>query len=160
MISQKEVLELLHYDPETGFLYWKESKNNRVKVGDRAGSLTEDGYWKVMISRKKYYAHRLIWLIIHGVFPMGQIDHINGDKLDNKIKNLRDSTIGQNQANKFKRSGCSSQYKGVYFVKESNKWSSYISFKRKRTYLGTFDSEKEAALCYNKAALEVYKEYA
>lgn len=159
MITQKEVLSLLDYNPTTGNLYWKVSKNNRIKVGDKAGSLTEDGYWKVMIHRKKYYAHRLIWFMVHGCFPTGQIDHINGNRLDNRIENLRDSTNGQNQANKFKRPNCSSQYKGVSFNKQKGQWRSLISFENKRFFLGYFDSEKEAALMYNEAALKLYKDY-
>ena len=160
MITQKEVLSLLDYNPATGNLYWRVSKNNRIKVGDKAGSLTEDGYWKVMIHRKKYYAHRLIWFIMHGCFPSGQIDHINGNRLDNRIENLRDSTNGQNQANKFKRPNCSSKYKGVFFDKKTNNWKASITVKRKRIHLGTYDTEKDAALGYNKAALQHYNEYA
>lgn len=98
-----------------------------------------------------------------GKAPQGLvIDHINGNRLDNRKKNLRFVTMQQNCFNSAKkRAGrTSSRYKGVHHRKERNKWVAYISIKRKKTFLGSFNTEIEAARAYNEAAKREYGEYA
>jgi len=87
------------------------------------------------------------------------IDHINGNKLDNRKSNLRVATKSQNAANSRKRKG-SSKFKGVYWDKSKNKWKAAIGFKNKRITIGRFSSELEAAKAYNKAAIEYFGEFA
>lgn len=91
-------------------------------------------------------------------------DHINGDKLDNRRDNLRVASRTQNEANKKKRvwtkTPTSSQYKGVTFMKDRNRWRASIQKDGKQLFLGTFKDEIEAAKAYNKAAVEVYGEFA
>jgi len=100
MITQQELKELLHYNPETG-IFTRKTKVNRNKViGSIAGTTDFHGYVAIAIDGKKYKAHRLAWLYMYGKFPDNCIDHINNITTDNRIVNLRDATLSQNQCNK------------------------------------------------------------
>jgi len=88
-----------------------------------------------------------------------QIDHINGNRLDNRKVNLRICTAMQNQHNRKKSRG-SSKYKGVSFHIRGRVWVSFIMREAKRYYLGSYKDEKEAAIAYNQAALKFYGEFA
>lgn len=93
--------------------------------------------------------------------PIGlQIDHINHDGLNNQKNNLRIVINSQNQMNKQKRENCSSKFKGVYWHKGIKKWTSSICVNKKRSHLGYFKNEEEAAIAYNKKANEFFGEYA
>ena len=102
--------------------------------------------------------------VIIGKAPKGMVvDHINGNKLDNRRCNLRFVTIQQNAFNSEKKTynrQVSSQYKGVYWRRNRNKWTSYITVNGKKHYLGLFVNEKDAAEAYNKAAKRLHGEYA
>lgn len=89
-----------------------------------------------------------------------EIDHVNGNKLDNRRVNLRGVTASQNQMNKGKQPNCTSRYKGVSWNKAARKWMARITKDGSTRYLGSFESEREAARIYNKAARELFGEYA
>ena len=91
--------ELFDYDKETGNLIWKRKPSTKIKVGDIAGTLKDNGYIYVGINHNSYRAHRLIFLMHKGYLPK-TIDHINRDKLDNRIENLRPATVSQNSMNR------------------------------------------------------------
>lgn len=152
------------YDPETGYLWWTKQNGGGRSLGRPAGSLHCTGY--IVIGRKvdgvvkNYLAHRLAWFIYHGMWPKDQIDHINNIRSDNRIVNLREATNSENQANRKIREGGASKYKGVSWHKGAKKWQALIEVNRKQTYLGQYDLEEEAALAYNKAALEYFGEFA
>ena len=81
--------EYLHYDPKSGQLSWsKRPSRSSVSVGDEVGSLDKDGYRRFTIMGKQYIAARIVWLMFNKKFPSGQIDHINNERLDNRIENL------------------------------------------------------------------------
>lgn len=107
-------------------------------------------YWK------KIYMHR----IIINPFMDEQVDHINGDGLDNRKENLRVCTNTQNQYNSKKRKNTSSKYKGVSFYKLSKKWNAKLQYNKKSLNLGYFNSEIEAAKAYNNASLKYHREFA
>jgi hypothetical protein len=102
--------------------------------------------------------HRLILGIMNN--PNIQVDHRDGDGLNNRRLNLRVATNAQNSMNRRKKIGCLSQYKGVYLDKRYNKWRASIMFNKKRYHLGHYSNEKDAALAYNRKALEFFGEYA
>ena len=89
-----------------------------------------------------------------------RIDHVNGDGLDNRRANLRPATAGQNQANRSRNTNGTSRFKGVAWFQKSQKWMAKITHNYKQIYLGCYHTEKEAAIAYNVAALELFGEYA
>ena len=112
-----------------GQLIYKVKPSERLNVGHIAGSKDKTtGYLRTRVGTKKYYVHRLIFLMSTHYLPKG-IDHIDGDKTNNLMENLRDITQSQNCRNKKKRSGCTSKYRGVAFAKERNKWLASINLK-------------------------------
>ena len=151
---------LFDYDKETGNLIWKAPNTNNQKIGDIAGSLTPKvGYIRVGINGKKYYAHRLIFLYHKGYLPK-TIDHINCDKVDNRIENLRAVTDSQNQHNRKLNSNNTSGYKGVYYHKPLNKWCAKIRLEYKGIHLGYYKTPEEADAVVRKAREELHGSFA
>jgi hypothetical protein len=144
MITQAELKELLHYDPETGIFRWRHArKNNQIKPWGVAGSITDWGYMQIEINNKGYKSHRLAWLYITGEWPEHEIDHHDGVPSNNAWKNLRLATRKQNQENLGLFRNNTSGYRGV--SKKNKKWQAYVSNNRKKIYLGYFDTAEEAA---------------
>lgn len=149
---------LFEYDKETGNLIWKIQQRG-IRKGSIAGTIKSHGYLCVGINYKSYRAHRLIFLMHKGYLPK-TIDHINGDKLDNRIENLRAATVGQNQHNRKTNANNTSGYKGVSWNKGCNKWLSQIKLEGKRIHLGYFDNLEEAAEVLRKAREELHGDFA
>jgi len=146
--------ERYHYCPETGNLYYKVS-TGRVKKGDRVGT-TCLGYRVTKINNKHYFIHKIVWALHHGYIP-DNVDHINGDKLDNRIENLRECSHQDNMRNRKKKLG-KTLSKGVY--KHHNKYKAMIRSDGVEHYLGLFNSEREAAQAYNTAAERLHGDFA
>jgi len=154
MITQSELKELLSYNPETGAFTWKINQG-RVRIGDPAGWITEYGYIRISIDTNRYYVHRLVWLFVHGEFPADQIDHINGNGLDNRILNLRSVTCSENHKNQKIPKNNASGVMGVSWNNSSSKWHAKIKVDRKDLWLGAFDDWFEA-VCARKSADNKY----
>ena len=106
-------------------------------------------YFRIRIGDETFYAHRLMWEFFNGPVPEGMhIDHINGNRYDNRLCNLRLATPQQNAQNRPKRQGTSSKYKGVYWSKPHNKWRAQIQHDGAWFNLGLYDSEEDAANAY------------
>ena len=157
-ITYDAVSELLRYEPDTGRLYWKADRLTgkgrvSVKAGSEAGCLCKThGYVLIGINSRVYRAHRLAWLLHYGEWP-DRIDHVNGDRADNRIDNLRSVTPKQNKRAYITISaGASSKYRGVCWNKDRGKWLAQITAGRKTKYLGHFTCEQEAARAYDTAA--------
>ena len=148
-----------HFEYRDGHLWWVKPRSNRVKIGQQFGRCT-NGYRQGKLKGKNCYEHRLIWLYYHGIWPKDQIDHINGIKNDNRIENLRECTVQQNQFNIKSVSGSSSKYKGVSWNKQRKKWVAGHKYKGKRYDLGRYETEEEAAEAYREATENLHKDYA
>lgn len=144
MLSQERLKSLLHYDPETGVFTWRVSARNSVKVGSVAGCLDTHGYVVIRIDRKSYKAHRLAWLYLHGNLPPKQLDHINRDRSDNRLCNLRLATSAENNQNRSLSTKNTSGHIGLCWKKQTQKWHAHICINRKITHLGYFTDLTEA----------------
>jgi citrate synthase len=136
MLTQSSLKENLHYNKTTGCF-------TRLSNGKIAGCLDKDGYVIIKINKKNMKAHRLAWLYVHGEFPEEQIDHINRDRSDNRIENLRCVSAQENSYNKSKYSN-SGYCVGVTWSGTSNKWHSRISVDKKEIHLGYFELYSDA----------------
>ena len=147
MISREGVLRVLDYDEFSGIFIWKFS-NGVHTVGKEAGwvcpSRCGKRYRLISISGTKYKAHRLAWLIINGLFPENEIDHIDGNGLNNKYSNLRAVNRTENARNLRRKVTNTSGVTGVRFDKNQLKWSANIGNKSMNIHLGTFESFEDA----------------
>lgn len=127
----------LSYNPDTGLFTHTKNKQGGKKKGDIAGSYNKVlGYVVIKLKGKSYMAHRLAWLVTYGTFPKGQIDHINHNRSDNKISNLRDVSVVENQRNITKPSDNTSGVVGVRWNEKANRWHARIAVDGKEVYLG------------------------
>ena len=134
-LTSERLRELLHYDSETGLFTRKVSKG-RGKKGAVIGHRQTKGYLQVEIDGFTYVLHRLAWLYTHDCWPTTQLDHRDGDRANNRITNLRESTNTQNSYNRSKPKSNTSGHKGVYLFQ--GKWTAQINAGGKRRYLGRF----------------------
>lgn len=145
-----------YFTYNNGNLIWCKGRG-RIKSGDIAGNLLKSGYRQVMIKGKNYQCHRIVFLLAHNRLPK-YIDHINGNKSDNRVENLRECNNSQNSTNKNKQSNNTSGYKGVF--RQGNKWRACIRKDGHKYNLGNFACKHEAAKAYNEAALKYHGEFA
>jgi hypothetical protein len=134
MLPQQQVIDLFTYID--GKLFYRQ-----IRKGHRAlaGGPANTGYWRVNINGKKYQAHRLIYLMFNGHMPM-LIDHIDGDKTNNRIENLRAATRAQNQHNRKVRHDNISSAKNVRWDKKARKWRVVVSQPySKQEHIGYFE---------------------
>ena len=150
-ITAEKLRELLDYDPETGTFTWRvRVRNSRIEVGAVAGSRHICGYTQIYLQGRPYLAHRLAWLHYYGTWPKAQIDHINRDRADSRISNLRDVTHKQNQQNLSKSCNNTSGFAGVHWVKRDSRWKAQITYNYRHIHLGYF-TEIAAAIAARKA---------
>ena len=149
MMDLDKLKEFLAYCPETGVFTRTRSAGGRM-AGSVAGSTKSNGYSYVSFDGKHHLAHRLAWFVVHDELPEHDIDHINGDRTDNRIANLRLATRGQNMQNErtARRSNISSGLLGVRWSKAANKWAAGIKLNGKKKHLGLFNDKYEAHAVY------------
>jgi len=167
MCSKEKWNELFSYDD--GFLYWKiNANNNGARIGDLAGFISNpgevDSYAQVRYEGVAYQMSVIIWEMHNGEVPAGMdVDHIDGNRLNNVLQNLRLATRSQNLQNRGKHNVGfvpQSKYKGVSRATGGIGWRAAIYPEGKTVWLGRFKTAKEAAIAYNKAAVEYYGEFA
>jgi hypothetical protein len=154
MITQAELKNLFDY--VDGQLVAKTNVNKR-KAGDVLGSLNDKGYLKGRVNQRLYRVHRLVFLYFHGFMPP-QVYHIDGNRQNNRIENLREATSAQNNQNRMATGA--SKIKGVVWHRQSKKWTASICINRKNIHLGSFEKIEDAALVANKARQKLHGEFA
>lgn len=160
--SQQELQKLLDYDPTTGVFRWKAPTSSywRGNIGGTAGGTDINGYVQIRLAGVTYKAHHLAWIYVHGAMhSMPQTDHIDGNRSNNVISNLRPCSNTQNQANQ-KRRNLSGLPKGVRRSTRGKPFIARISFQKRLIHIGTYDTAEEAAQAYFKAAQKFYGEFA
>jgi len=166
MISQSELKEFLSYNANTGLFVWKDRDRiwfktdlsynawNGKHAGNVAGSVARQrhaDYVVITIHDKAYKAHRLAWLYIHGKMPDNQIDHIDGNGLNNRESNLRDVNCSENGKNRSLQKNSTSGVLGVVYKNNKNKWDARIYINKRQKHLGSYDDFFEA-VCRRKSA--------
>jgi hypothetical protein len=158
-VTQELLKELFTYCQDSGRLINRVNRG-KAKSGDESGGLDNKGYRRVRVLGERYGAHRLIWLYVHGVWPKEHIDHINGDRADNRLENLREATFSENMRNRKVQTNNKSGFKGVSFSKKNCKWEAHIKVNRKITHLGLFKTPEAAHEAYCQAAKQLHKNFA
>jgi hypothetical protein len=148
MVTQERLRELFHYDPETGILTRKVAKGSQ-QVGVAAGNQNR-GYLQLTVDGHAGFVHRFIWLYVYGKWPSEKIDHIDGNRSNNRLSNLRDVSQALNVQNERKpRSSNKSGFLGVKACR--GRWRAEICIKGKTKFLGRFDTPEEAHAVYVEA---------
>jgi hypothetical protein len=151
-----ELKDYLDYCPESGTFVWK--RNYKLaRKGDSPQPSHSEGYLRVQFKGVRFFLHKVAFYWSFGVIPK-EIDHINRDTTDNRLSNLRAATQLQNSANKSSRGF--SKYRGVYYHRKNKKWCACGVKYQVKHYLGTFNTEEEAAVAYNTWAKEFHGEFA
>ena len=157
----KDISASIKYDANTGKLFWRKTMGSRALAGSEIRGTTFEGYVRVKVCGKLYMAHRIAWLLQHGKWPANEIDHIDGNKLNNKIENLRDVPKTLNQRNAKRRKDNSSGIVGVTRVRHRyDFWVAYwIDGKRKNKWFSVnkYGEEKAKELALSYRAQQIQK---
>lgn len=146
--------ELLSYNSDTGKLYWKfrnsgpENWNSQFSGKEAMYSIEPTGYLRGSLLGGQYKSHLICWGIYYGSYPDKEIDHIDGNKANNAISNLRESSRSENQINIPIRKSNTSGYKGVSWKGRNGKWQSQIQINGTTKYLGLFSDKEDAYHAY------------
>ena len=151
MIGHKRLLEVLDYDPDTGIFKWKERVSNRITVGKEAGNKTLNGYMETRVLGHRFYLHRLAYFYMTGEMPSDDVDHINGDRTDNRWENLRPVSRQVNLQNR--RGSNSRSSVGILGVaRHGNRYRALIKMPSGKTkHIGLYETSEEAHQAYLKA---------
>lgn len=160
-MDQSILKSMLHYDAPTGVFRWRYSTSRRIKPWSIAGVPTQrQGYIKITISNKSYLAHRLAWLYVKGEMPEHHVDHINGEKSDNRIENLRLANNITNHWNEPLRSSNKSGHKGVHWNKQAKKWDACCRANGRQISAGRFARLEDAVAAVKGLREQLHGEFA
>lgn len=161
-LTQVELKYWLDYDPAVGVFTIRVARRNTKPVGSPAGWVDDRGYTRMFLLGKLYLAHRLAWFWVYGKWPEDEIDHIDNERSNNRVANLREATALQNSYSKKPRG--SSGYKGVTKAKRRGvwcgRWQAQICVSLEVKHLGYFRDPRMAAQAYDVAAAAAFGEFA
>ena len=159
--TPSELRDRLNYDPQTGGLTWKKLRNS-LRLGEQAKSLDVGGYIQVNIAGYVLKGHRIAWAIYYGQWPDGPIDHINGNRSDNRIENLREVSHQTNCQN-MRNGSCKNEtgFLGVHIAKgitnQNKKYRAKIQHNKKQIHLGGYPTPQEAHEAYLQAKRKIHE---
>ncbi|EMC4142370.1 HNH endonuclease signature motif containing protein [Cronobacter sakazakii] len=166
-ISIEYLKEALEYTPDSGVIRWKQRPKNHFKTdnswratnanfaGKVAGARDNDGYFRIGIDGRLYRSHRVAWALHYGYWPENEIDHISGDRGDNRIDNLRTVTSAANNKNLRLYSTNKTGVPGVGWYKARGKWRAKINVSGKVKHIGYFDDFCEAVKARKAAEMKL-----
>lgn len=155
-LTYERLKEVLSYDCESGEFTWKKNIGSRAKQGAKAGRIWRGQYRRISIDGTEHQAHRLAWLYAYGEWPVGEVDHINRQKADNRLINLRCVGRSGNQQNKGTPANNTSGVKGVHWHKRDQVWVAAITVNNNKKRLGNFKSLSAAEDAYNAAKRQLH----
>lgn len=158
-ITVEKLREVLAYDAVTGIFTWRVALARQVKVGYVAGTIQQSGYRYIRVFGRDYRAHRLAWLHSYGEWPKYHIDHIDGNRDNNRLSNIRDVTRSVNQQNlhRARADNKSCGLLGVSWNERNKKWVSQITFPiGKSKHLGYFSTPESAHEAYISAKRKLH----
>ena len=144
MLDLQYLKTVLDYDSNTGVFTHRTTRSPKAFPGAKAGRINTNGHRQIGLDGERYMAHRLAWFWVHGIWPSDEIDHINGNRDDNRIRNLRSATRKQNMENQALHCNNASGFRGISWHKANEKWTAYVNHNGKRFYLGIYSSVTEA----------------
>lgn len=153
MIDHETLLECLRYEPDTGRFFWRKKLGPRAMPGNEAGSLNQTGYVKIKVLGIEYTRSRLAWFYVHSEWPNPYIDHINRNRSDDRICNLRVATRRENNCNTTLRSDNTTGVKGV--IRHNSGYMARINYRGESIYLGMFDDLDDAGKAVQEAAKNI-----
>lgn len=151
-LTHSRLLQSLRYEPESGNFFWLVSPAKNVKAGAQAGCVKGTGYVLIAFDKEQFLGHRLAWFYVHGEWPVQHIDHINGNRADNQIGNLRLATVAENMQNQ--RGPARGNITGFLGVSPNPKRSAFragIRVDGLKKHLGTFTTPELAHQAYVEA---------
>ena len=159
-LTLERVSELFEYSYSSGNLIRKKSTSANARKGNIAGYFNLAGYRKTSIDGFQYYNHRLVWLLVNGRWPTKQIDHINGNKGDNRIENLREASLSENSQNRSKQSNCSSGEKCIWWKLDRQRYRVRVGVSGKYHHIGYFKNIQDAVTARDKAIKKLHGKFA
>lgn len=151
MLTAEQVRHVLDYNPDTGVFHWTDNASYQARC--REIGTKNNGYVVIRVNNKRYKAHRLAWLYVHGKWPDNDIDHINGVRDDNRISNLRDVSRSVNSQNerKARPNNKSCGLLGATWHKRTKRWRAQICIQGKKKHLGYYKTPEQAHAAYLEA---------
>lgn len=156
--SVEAVQQRLGYDPDSGSMFWL-SSYRLSKIGKVAGYKRKDGYIVIQVAGRLYLVHRLAFVCMCGRWPRTGVDHINGNPGDNRWVNLREADSDQNHWNMKVFANNTSGHRGVTHHHRNGKWVAEIWHKRKKYYLGSFNTKELASDAYEAARSRMFGDF-
>jgi hypothetical protein len=148
-LTQDRLRDALRYDSESGEFIWNiPSRYKPELIGAKAGSVSRYGYIEIRIGRRLYKAHRLAWLYVHGRWPDDALDHIDGNRQNNRIANLREASYAENSQNHSLRRNNSSGHQGVCFDALRGKWVAQLNVGKRNVLRKRYAAKDEAISAY------------
>ena len=156
-LPPERLRELLSYNHETGDITWKVRRSGSRGIGSIAGHLSRDGYIRIEIENRSFLGHRVAWALFYGRWPAAYLDHINGKRDNNAIRNLREATATENRRYRTFRPNATG-YRGVYRV--GQRFAAKITVNGRSIHLGHFRLPEVAFAAYCQAACQHFGEFA
>lgn len=154
-LTQDELKRVIEYNPDTGEFYWRVKASKNIAVGSLAGSVNAQNYWQIRLYGKVWLGHRLAWVYVFGRWP-SQIDHIDRDRRNNRISNLREVSGTDNQLNRGIQANNKTGHRGIHYSDRRREYVLQLSLKGTRVHCSYHKDIEDAVLVRDRVATQIY----